>query len=158
MPMENAVSSAQTKRLDDPTIATLTTAEIYQGRLLCTNEFVCEPVRCVIEVAGNNLELSDELRGRAVLMRFDAEMENPGERDTSAFKHPNLKEWVKNNRADLVWAVLTIIQAWIAKGKQSAFYPAHPAHLHVSPYPQILRGWNLSFYELNELGRTAGIY
>jgi hypothetical protein len=105
------------KKLDDPTVAILTTAEIYQGRLLCTNEFVCEPVRCVIEVAGNNLELSDELRGRAVLMRFDAEMENPGERDTSAFRHPNIKEWVKDNRADLVWAVLTIIQAWIAKGK-----------------------------------------
>ncbi len=45
---------------------------------------------------------------------MDAHSERPDLR--SDFRHRRLKEWVEQNEAELVWAALTIIQAWIAKG------------------------------------------
>src|SRR5262249_55272475 len=33
------------------------------------------------------------------------------------FLHPNLRGWVIEHRAELIWAALTIIQAWIVAGK-----------------------------------------
>lgn len=106
------------KKIDDPTLANCVTQSIYRARLLGGNEMITEPVKCVIEVAGNNVALSDELRWRTGLTRLDAEVENPAERDQAKFKHVPLLPWVKANRAQLVWAVLVLIAAWVSRGKK----------------------------------------
>ena len=73
------------------------------------------PVRCTFVVSGNNFLLSSELARRTVLIKLDANMPDPtvGRR----FKYSDLKHWVRVNRGTLVWACLTLIQAWIAAGK-----------------------------------------
>ena len=103
----------QGKVFDDATVASLVTAYMYKGRLLGTNEFVCAPWTGVFDVNGNNVQLSDELRERTLLVRLDAAMENPNDR--KGFKHPDLIAWVKSNRPQLVHAVLVLAQAWIAR-------------------------------------------
>ena len=103
------------KKLDDPTIAICTTSTFFKDRRLHTNDKVTAPIRCVIDVAGNNVELSDELRRRTVLMTMNAKVEKP--EDRTEFKHPHLRDWVSANRASLVHAALTLVQSWIAKGK-----------------------------------------
>ncbi len=104
------------KAFDSPTAASLVTGYIYKGRLLGTNEFVCAPWTGVFDLNGNNVQLSDELRERTILVRLDAAMENPNDR--TQFTHPDLISWVKANRPQLVRAVLILVQAWIARGKK----------------------------------------
>jgi hypothetical protein len=101
--------------LDDPTIAAVTTAEYFGDRLLGQSKQAEVPVRCTWTFAGNNVLLSGELARRSVLIKLDANMADPTVGRT--FKHPNLKGWVKEHRGTLVWACLTLIQAWIAAGK-----------------------------------------
>lgn len=65
--------------------------------------------------AGNNPRLSLEVARPTVSIRLDPELERPWER--SGFRHPNLLQWVSEHRVQLLWAALTLIQAWIAQGK-----------------------------------------
>jgi hypothetical protein len=44
-------------------------------------------------------------------------MEHPARRPASDFKHHPLEHWVDHNRGDLLWACLTLGQAWVAKGR-----------------------------------------
>jgi hypothetical protein len=62
---------------------------------------------------GNNVELSDEVNRRTVLVRLDAQIESPEER--TGFKHP-LPEWAIQHRSELVSACLSIINRWIQEG------------------------------------------
>jgi len=68
-------------------------------------------------VTGNNLQFSNEVSRRTIHIRMDARMERPWKRPETDFKHPALREWVVENRACLVWAVLTLVQNWIAQGR-----------------------------------------
>jgi hypothetical protein len=52
-----------------------------------------------------------------VQIRLDAGVERPWERD--GFKHPELIKWATENRVDLIWAALTLVQAWVAAGRPS---------------------------------------
>jgi hypothetical protein len=49
-----------------------------------------------------------------VRIRLDARMERPYERQ--AFRH-ELPTWAQEHRADLVWAALVLVQAWVAAGR-----------------------------------------
>lgn len=104
-------------KIDDPTLATLATGTIYSGRELGSTKIVIAPIRCEVEFTGNNLTLSNELRERSVLIRLDARQPNPGDRDPSKFKYPDLLTRVAQKRCLFVWAVLVLVQSWIAAGR-----------------------------------------
>jgi hypothetical protein len=44
-------------------------------------------------------------------------VEKPWLREANNFRHPELLVWVENQRARLIWAAHTIIQAWIMAGR-----------------------------------------
>jgi len=50
-------------------------------------------------------------------------MEYPELRDTKKFRHSNLKQWVKSNRGNLIWAALTLCQNRIAQKRPLAKNP-----------------------------------
>lgn len=95
--------------------AVLTTIE-WQDRTLGKNEDVILPNRAAWLATANNAILSTELARRSVRVKFDAQSEKPW-RDEREFRHPELAEWVRANRADLVHAGLTLIAAWIDAGR-----------------------------------------
>ena len=64
---------------------------------------------------GNNPVLTTELVRRTIRIRLDPKMARPWER--KEFQHADLSPWVKANRGELVWAVLSLIQAWITAGR-----------------------------------------
>ena len=66
-------------------------------------------------MTGNNPSLSMELARRSVRCRLDPGVDEPWTR--KGFKHADIKEWTKGKRADLVAAALTLIQAWIVRGR-----------------------------------------
>ena len=105
-------------RLDSAVLSAAITARIFEGRYLGRSEMLRLPVRCLWITTANNPQYSDELRRRTVRCRLDAQREDPWER--TGFRHPDLPGWTKGHRADLVWALLTLGQAWIAEGRPRA--------------------------------------
>jgi len=101
-------------KVDNASLALATTTEVWKDRVLGHSKTVVLPVRCTWIISGNNVQLSSELARRAVLIRLDANVERPTERKD--FRHPNLLGFVRVNRGELVWACLTLTQAWIAVG------------------------------------------
>ena len=73
------------------------------------------PVRVVWIATGNNPSFSYELSRRIARIRLDSGVDQPWLRNS--FRHPNLREWVIAHRPQLIWAALTLIQAWIVAGK-----------------------------------------
>jgi hypothetical protein len=47
---------------------------------------------------GNNILLGGDIPRRSCLIRMDAKVAKPWERDSTKFKHPNIKRWVRDNR------------------------------------------------------------
>ena len=66
---------------------------------------------------GNNVRLSSEMARRVVPIRLEPGEERPEER--SDFKHTPLLPWVRDHRAQLVSACLSLIKAWIDAGRPS---------------------------------------
>ena len=102
--------------VDSGELASAMTAPIYAARVLGSSETVDVEVRCQWVVAGNKLSLSDELTRRFVLIYLDPKTATPEQR--SGFRHTDLEAWVHENRGKLIWACLTLIQNWIACGRQ----------------------------------------
>jgi len=100
--------------LDSEAIAAMVTADIYESRIIKTSEMAVIPVRCLWLATGNNVQVSHEMARRCVLTRLDAQIEHPEEGRT--FRHEDLREWARQNRGDLVWAALVLVQAWVSKG------------------------------------------
>lgn len=69
-------------------------------------------------VTGNNVQVSQDLIRRFIRARLDPGMETPHMRAQSAFKHPDIVAWVRENRMQLVWAALTLCQSWISAGRK----------------------------------------
>ena len=106
------------KKLDSETLAAMITApDVYEGRIVRTSETAVIPVRCLWLATGNNVQVSHEMARRCVLIRLDAGMEHPEEGRT--FRHPHLMNWAQENRSDLVWAALVLVQAWVSEGMPS---------------------------------------
>jgi hypothetical protein len=92
--------------------AALTTTS-WRGPVLGTSQMASMPNTATWLATGNNVELSDEVNRRTVLVRLDAVVEAPEER--AGFKHP-LPAWAMQHRSKLVSACLSIINRWIQQG------------------------------------------
>jgi hypothetical protein len=86
---------------------------VREDRKMGGNDLLSIPNRAVFAGSGNNVGFDEEHAGRLVVTRLDAGVENPRLRDMT-FVHPDLIEWTKAQRPELVAALLTIIQAWLA--------------------------------------------
>jgi hypothetical protein len=102
-------------------LASLLTCRTWKDRLLGYSKAGAFPNMATWIASGNNTKMSRELIRRTVWCRLDAEVDAPWER--TAFRHPRLITWTKENRGQLVWSALTLCQSWIAadrpKGTQT---------------------------------------
>jgi putative DNA primase/helicase len=104
------------RKIDSGALSAAITSEFWEDRILQKSKNVHIPISCCWVVTGNNPVLSSEMARRAVRIRLDSKSDRPWERKTSNFRHPNLLSWVKDNRGELIWAALTMIQAWFMEG------------------------------------------
>lgn len=104
-------------RLYFPSLAMLLTADTFLTRILGQSKMVRLPNRCTYIVTGNNVTLAGDMPRRCYLCRMDARMARPWMRDPKSFKYKNLINWTKENRGQLLAAILTIARAWIVGGK-----------------------------------------
>jgi putative DNA primase/helicase len=104
-------------------LARALTAEQWKGRIIRTSDCPTVPVRCTWVATGNNLTMSDEIARRSYLVELMSSVERPELRDGSAFRHPDLLGWVKENRETLLSALLSLVQHWIGQGRPLADGP-----------------------------------
>jgi hypothetical protein len=102
-------------RLDSAVLEAILTSPTYTTRVLGGNKMGTVLNNTSWFLTINNGEVGRDIAGRAVRTRIDAKMERPENR--TGFIHADLEGWVLANRGELVWAALTLIQNWVAKGK-----------------------------------------
>lgn len=96
-------------------LAAMITAKVWGDRLLGTSDMVYLPNRALWIVTGTNLDLSQEIARRCVRVRLIPE---PGrDKKQPNFRHKEVCSWATDHRRQLVHAVLTIIQSWLAAGR-----------------------------------------
>jgi len=100
-----------------PSLAMLLTATTFQTRILGQTKEVRLPNRGTYIVTGNNVKLGGDMPRRCYLSRMDAREARPWMRDPKSFKYQHLIQWVKENRGELLAAILTMARAWIVAGK-----------------------------------------
>ncbi len=83
--------------------------------MLGLSEMLPVAVRCTWLATANNPVMTNEMARRTVRCRLDSGEEFPHLR--SAFKHRDLERWTMAHRGELVGAILTLVQAWIAAGR-----------------------------------------
>lgn len=103
------------RRLDSSQLSAAITATTWTDRILGKTATVVLPVKNAWLATGNNVALSNEMTRRSIWIRLDAKVDQPWMR--SGFRHADLRAWAKHNRGALVWAALTMGQAWVAAGK-----------------------------------------
>lgn len=96
------------RELDSGVLANAWTQPIWDDRTLGANRDVKIPNRMIWSISANNIQLSRENTRRVIWCRLDANMERPSQRDTESFRHPALDSWVKENRNDLITAVIVL--------------------------------------------------
>jgi len=101
--------------VNSPALAAALTSDIWTDRVLGTSEKVFLPNRALWLMTGNNPRFSLEIARRIVRVRIDPKTERPWLR--GGFKHPEILEWSKENRGSLIWALLVLIQKWLAEGR-----------------------------------------
>lgn len=100
--------------LDSPYLASALTEPQWTGRVLGKSLDRTVDVRATWMATGNNPSKSREMARRMVTIRLDSRTERPEER--RGFRHRLLERWARDNRARLVHAALTVVQAWVAAG------------------------------------------
>lgn len=104
------------RRVDSGALSSVLTAyPQWEDRLLGKSEIIAVPVRCIWLMSSNNPGFSSEMARRTIRIRLDAKVDQPWLR--TGFRHPKLLEWANRHRGRLVWAALTLIQAWLASGR-----------------------------------------
>lgn len=100
--------------MDSAQISSAITADTWSDRILGQSKMVQFPNTAVWLVTANNPKLSMEIARRCIRIRMEPAQERPWER--TGFKHDPIREWVLQNRQELISAVLVIIQNWIVSG------------------------------------------
>lgn len=103
--------------LDSSGLAAALTAERLGGRLVRSSTMGVVKNRAIWVTTSNNPGLSQEMSRRYVRVRLQPNMEAPASRPLSCFKHAPLVPWIRENRAALVGACLTLIRAWLQAGR-----------------------------------------
>lgn len=101
--------------LDSGELAMALTIPYWSDRLLGSSQTVSYPVRCAWAMTANNPILSTEMARRSIRIRLDSKTDRPWEREE--FRHKELSGWVDDQRGELIWSGLVMVQAWINAGR-----------------------------------------
>lgn len=98
------------------------TGNFYKSRMLGKNETSKQiPIKIVWFVTGNGMIISTDIARRSLITRLTPQTANPflrsGPTPTTKWRYPNILNYARQNRAELLSCALTIVQAYINAGK-----------------------------------------
>lgn len=102
-------------RVESNSLAAALTTSVWNDRILGVSTMKSVDVSALWLATGNNVNFSGELARRLVLVELDPTEESPSTR--TGFKHPNLMEWVQQQREALIRACLILVRHWYASGQ-----------------------------------------
>ncbi|SCG63994.1 DUF3854 domain-containing protein [Micromonospora halophytica] len=105
-------------------LAQALTASIWEDRILGVSKNGTFPNTATWVSLGNNVEVKGDITRRAYRISLKPNHDDPENRPADSFRHPNLERWVRENRRELLAAVLTLARAWFAAGKPRMPRPA----------------------------------
>ena len=91
------------------------TLKTWSDRLLGQNKGIVLEQTAAWFATGNNLSLGGDMGRRCYWIRIEANSARPWEGRT--FKIPNILEWVKEHRGELLSKLITMVRAWIIAGR-----------------------------------------
>jgi hypothetical protein len=97
---------ARGSQISCPHIEKSCTAAYYSDRKLGVSEIVATAASTIHLFTGNNIAPKGDLASRSLQVRLDVDRIDPENRE---FKHPDPIEWTRNNRAELLQAMYTIL-------------------------------------------------
>jgi hypothetical protein len=109
-------------QLGNHTMDAALTATVWRDRLLGTNQTITAPLQIVWYATGNNVSLGADTARRVLPVRLETAEEKPEQRRN--FRFPNLREHVRERRAELLSAALTIARAYIVAGMPRVNLPS----------------------------------
>jgi hypothetical protein len=101
----------------------LTAVDSIDLRVLGANDQRTLPWPATALFSGNNLTMSDDIAQRMLLSRLVSRREDPRSRPASTFRHPELLSAIREKRAQLVRAVLTILRAFVCAREDGVDVP-----------------------------------
>lgn len=108
------------RELSSSSLAKALTDQEWTDRIMGSNRIETFPVKTVWMATANNPRIDREIKRRTVRIRIVPMDERPWERE--GWRHDPLLDWVKENRGQLLWALLTLVNAWIAKDRPAGKY------------------------------------
>jgi len=102
------------QRLVSGSLASVLTTETWSDRVLGQSATITLSNRAVFIANGINVETGPDIARRVYWIRIDAHQARPDQR--TDFHHPDLPQWVKERRGEILAAVLTLARAWIQTG------------------------------------------
>jgi len=126
----------------------LLTTDEWSDRRLGVGTSVTLPNDRLWLVTGNNLHIGGDLERRTLWVTINANEERPEERTNFAI--PHLETWVREHRGDLLWALLTLVRAWVAVGQPT---PERPESTNFGSWIAALRG----ILKIAKLGDAVGV-
>jgi Bifunctional DNA primase/polymerase, N-terminal len=101
--------------IDSGALASLLTAERYQGRILGGNSMPELRNRTVLVASGNNVRMTGEMVKRTVPIILQPTDEAPELR--TDFRHPDLRTFVRENRRLMLECLLGMVARWDVRGR-----------------------------------------
>jgi hypothetical protein len=106
-------------RLTGGSLARVLTAATWKDRILGGNRNESLPNRSTWVSLGNSVQVEGDIDRRVyrIAIGLTPGYSRPEDRPASSFRHPELEQWVAENRRELLGAVLTLVRAWFAAGR-----------------------------------------
>jgi len=102
-------------RMASPSLARALASELWKDRMLGTNATIQCVNHATWVATANNVQLNTDIARRSVRVRLDRGMQRPWEWKGAKIKH--LDTWTLRHRGELIAALLTLVQAWLSRGR-----------------------------------------
>lgn len=100
------------------------TSDPWRDRILGRPDDCSYPQRATWYANGNDLTLRGDLARRSYLIRMDAKVAHPWERETAKFHHSDIKQWTFDHRGEILAAIMTMARAWAVAGRPKGNHTA----------------------------------
>lgn len=106
--------------LEGANFARAITSVTYSDRILGVSTMAEFPNRVTWLALGNQVQVQGDMTRRVYRIALHPPYANPMDRSVDTFRHPELREWTGENRAELFTAALTLVKAWFCAGEPPA--------------------------------------
>jgi hypothetical protein len=102
--------------IEGAALARAITAVTYKDRVLGVSTMIDFPNTMTWMSLGNRVQVNGDMSRRMYVIELAPKTANPQDRSVDSFRHPMIREWTVEHRAELLSAALTLVRAWFAAG------------------------------------------